>query len=211
MTQPTPPTESQPSERQKKRYEVSLDTRKFEIDLFWRRALFFWGFIASAFVAYAAFSKDRPDGPTISLIISLFGLVCSFSWTLVNRGSKYWQENWESQVDKDEDAVTGPLFKQPAERQKKGWFGAQKFSVSKLAIALSDYVTLVWALLILRSVREIPTVKRFLEADCWPFHLQDDTLVLVFLVFTLAWLIFVFIKSGTTERTPGAGGASTTV
>ena len=46
-----------------KRYDVSLQTRNFEIDLFWKRALFFWGFIAAAFIAFAAFSGDKTANP----------------------------------------------------------------------------------------------------------------------------------------------------
>jgi hypothetical protein len=119
-----------------KKYYTALDTRKFEIDLFWKRSLFFWGFIAAAFVGYAAFSGDKTNNPNLRLLISLFGLVCSFCWTLVNRGSKYWQENWEQHVDVLEDEVTGSLFKDLKPPMKKfWWFRARKFSVSKLTIA----------------------------------------------------------------------------
>lgn len=37
-------------------------------------------------------------------------MVCSAAWTLLNRGSKYWQENWETKVELNEKKVTGPLF-----------------------------------------------------------------------------------------------------
>ncbi len=33
--------------------EMAVDVRKFEIGLFWQRSLFFWGFIAATFLAYA--------------------------------------------------------------------------------------------------------------------------------------------------------------
>jgi hypothetical protein len=33
--------------------KYATDVRKFEIERFWQRSLFFWGFIAAAFVAYA--------------------------------------------------------------------------------------------------------------------------------------------------------------
>ncbi|WP_444861012.1 RipA family octameric membrane protein [Vibrio splendidus] len=29
-------------------YKVAIATRNFEIDLYWKRSLFFWGFIATA-------------------------------------------------------------------------------------------------------------------------------------------------------------------
>ena len=70
-----------------------MDTRKFEIDLFWKRSLFFLGFISAAFIGFGALYKK--DAPELALLLACFGLVCSVAWTLANRGSKYWQENWQ--------------------------------------------------------------------------------------------------------------------
>lgn len=72
-------------ERQKRRYDVSLQTRALEIELFWKRSIFFLGFVASAFIAYAAFSGEKARDPYLSAIVSLFGFICSFSWILANK------------------------------------------------------------------------------------------------------------------------------
>jgi len=69
-----------------KKYDVALATRNFEIELFWKRSLFFWGFIASAFVGYATLVKEHL---ALAVLIACFGFVCSVAWSLVNRGSKY--------------------------------------------------------------------------------------------------------------------------
>jgi hypothetical protein len=136
--------------REQKRFEVALQTRQFEIELFWKRALFFWGFIAAAFVAVAALKDERP---ILSLIIAGFGVVCSFAWALVNRGSKYWQEQWESKIGKVEDFVTGPLFDVSEPAQEKGsWLRGRQYSVSKVAIAVSDYVLFVWVCIFIRQI-----------------------------------------------------------
>ena len=132
-----------PEERRDlKRFEVALATRQFEIELFWKRSLFFWGFIAAAFVAVAALDgKSR----VVSTLVSGFGMVCSLGWTLANRGSKYWQEQWESKIAAVEDNVTGSLFKERVPAQDKGWWlSGRRYSVSRLAVAVSDYVFLVW-------------------------------------------------------------------
>jgi hypothetical protein len=131
------------AESETKRFEVAVQIRNFEIELFWKRSIFFWGFIASAFIGYAALRKDNPD---LAFPIVCFGLVCSFAWTLLNRGSKYWQESWESKVEKSELEVTGKFFAEEESIQyNKGcWLRARKYSVSKLAIALSDYVSVLW-------------------------------------------------------------------
>lgn len=130
------------------KYNTSLDTRKLEIELFWKRSLFFWGFIGAAFIAYASFAKE---GSNLALIIANFGVVCSFAWTMANRGSKYWQENWEKKVEKTEVHITGLLFKCPEEEDKTKFFlyRARKYSVSKLTIALSDYVLFLWSCLVI--------------------------------------------------------------
>jgi hypothetical protein len=138
-------------DRKLRRFQTASDVRKFEIDLFWKRALFFWGFVASAFVAIAALKGEQS---LLSLFISEFGVTCSLAWTLANRGSKYWQEQWESKIEQVEDDITGPLFKhrEPAQENKGWWLRGRRFSVSKLATAVSDSVALVWAAIYFRQV-----------------------------------------------------------
>jgi hypothetical protein len=130
-----------------KAYETAVETRKLEIQLFWSRSLFFWGFIASAFVAYATLRKSSSD---ISVIVACFGFVCSVAWSLGNRGGKFWQESWEAKVERIEPSVTGAMFSQPEEIQshKDFWLRGRRFSVSKLAIALSDYTIILWLAII---------------------------------------------------------------
>ena len=175
-------------EREKiiKKYEVANDTRKFEIDLFWKRSLFFWGFIASVFVGYAYFYDKNP---VISTLIANFGLVCSLCWTLANRGSKYWQENWEIHVTKIEDQVTGPLYKINNPRLKKGFWGAWRYSVSKLAIALSDYVILIWVFIVVTQVVSYMSIE-----------------VLLITVFTVIYSMLILIKGRTNIKKVGENG-----
>lgn len=192
--------QNQPASEQynklKKRYDIAIDTRKFEIDLFWKRSLFFWGFIASAFVAFVAFSGDKTNNFFLKSIVTLFGLVCSFCWTLANRGSKYWQENWESQVEKIEDDITGPMFKKPAQIQKKfWWFRARRFSVGKLTISLSDYITIIWFGLCLHNFCQLPSVK-----SCWPCQFESYTALFWFFIFTISWLFFILVFTRTTKN-----------
>ena len=97
-------------------FEHASDIRKFEIGLFWQRSLFFWGFIAAAFVAYAAIADATPPDTDLLLAIAAFGFVCSVAWALANRGSKYWQESWEAKLETFENDVLGiPLYSERAE------------------------------------------------------------------------------------------------
>src|SRR5579862_2464549 len=101
-----------------KYFDVAADVRKFEIGLFWQRSLFFWGFIAAAFVGYVAIPKATGEQPRLG--VACFGLVCSVAWTLLNRGSKYWQESWEKKVERHEVEVLGEeLFLRHEDIQSK--------------------------------------------------------------------------------------------
>jgi hypothetical protein len=104
--------------QKKKILEYAAQVRNFEIERFWQRSIFFWGFIGAAFVAYAGlFDKDG-----LSFFVACFGLVCSVAWTLQNRGSKYWQEAWETKVESVENDVFGvDLFANREPLQHKGF------------------------------------------------------------------------------------------
>lgn len=140
----------------------ALDIRKFEIDLYWRRASYFWAFIGAALAGYVAIQAADPPGKAgPSVLLSCLGLVFSFAWFLANRGSKYWQENWENHVDMLEDDVTGPLYKVVLSRKRPEGFGAvlehgltgpSAFSVSKINQLLSLFVTVIWIVLIFASL-----------------------------------------------------------
>jgi tRNA A-37 threonylcarbamoyl transferase component Bud32 len=44
-------------EVRKEALKQALDIRKFEIDLYWKRATYFWAFIAVSFAGYLHFRK----------------------------------------------------------------------------------------------------------------------------------------------------------
>ena len=99
----------------------ALEFRKFEINLYWERAKYFWIFIAVSFAAYGvtlSVNKPSTDMPFIQYIIICLGTTSSFAWYLVNRGSQFWQRNWEKHVEMLEDKVIG-LFKTPIDIKLK--------------------------------------------------------------------------------------------
>jgi hypothetical protein len=148
-----------------KALEIALDIRKFEISLYWQRAAYFWTFIAFAFGGYfAILSTDLdalPDKRFIAFMIACVGLVFNWAWCLVNKGSKYWQENWENHVYMLEDDVVGPLFKTRLERPPGAPFverivtGPASFSVSKINQWVSCFTFCIWIALIVANLSEM--------------------------------------------------------
>jgi hypothetical protein len=131
------------------------DIRKFEIELYWKRASYFWTFIAAAFAGYFLLAKDIKTAPDTVFIVACLGFVFSLAWYLVNRGSKTWQRNWEMQVDLLEDQVTGPLYKTVLNRRKERFWSLAEgypYSPSRLNHLLNVFVVIVWAGLALRTV-----------------------------------------------------------
>ena len=101
-------------------YKVAEDVRKFEIDKYWQRTLYFWGIITAIYVAYfnilkeyraSSLCQNQSHGSLPLLVFSALGLFFCFSWLLSSIGSKHWQKNWEHHIDMLEDEITGPLFK----------------------------------------------------------------------------------------------------
>lgn len=113
-------------ERVEKALDYALDIRKFEIDLYWKRATYFWTLIASAFAAHFIIlnAQHMNDKNFIAFIVSCVGFLFTFAWLQANRGSKQWQENWENHVDILEDQVIGPLYKTKLSRGENidDWF-----------------------------------------------------------------------------------------
>ncbi|MBF0552411.1 MAG: hypothetical protein HQK60_18010 [Deltaproteobacteria bacterium] len=237
-----------------KQYETAVETRKLEITLFWTRSLFYWGFIASAFIAYAKLHNDSK----IAIIVACFGLVCSVAWTLANRGSKFWQETWEMKVEQAEKSLIKSLeqaekllektpithlFTQPekVEPQKccwielcawlrrwdclltcrhclrswchsyfkrldgcplpnslrlpKGfWLRSRQYSVSKLAMLLSDYAAFLWFSIIMweffRLFESSTDVGKF-----------KPWLIACFVVLSILYTVFILFagKSGSPQ------------
>jgi hypothetical protein len=153
--------------KREKALNHALDIRKFEIDLYWKRATYFWTFIGASLAGYGAVQASSAcacDKRALSVGVSCLGLVVSFGWYCANRGSKQWQENWENHVDMLEDGVTGPLYKTVLRRGRPRsglrrcgkWLkelvnGPAQFSVSAINQIISLYISLLWVFLLIKA------------------------------------------------------------
>ncbi|MEC0269369.1 hypothetical protein [Paenibacillus anseongense] len=142
--------------------KFALDIRKFEIDLYWKRATYFWAFIAASFAGYFALINANSQHWKHILIVSVLGFLFSYCWYFVNRGSKFWQNNWERHVDYLEDEWIGPLYKtvhKPRTINFLNPISAYPISVSKINQALSLLVSIIWMILISEALsRSFPYI-----------------------------------------------------
>jgi hypothetical protein len=171
--------------------EYANETRKFEIGLFWQRSLFFWGFTTTAIIAYGAAYQTHIKNLQFS--VACIGLICSIIWTLVNRSSAYWQRVWERKVEAIQyRAISYDLFSHrsnEAQQVKETWgWGPKHYSLTKLAIAFSDFVVLIWLGLLLFSSPVWPWLRSYpCLSGSW---LPPILIIVITTICILAVLIF---------------------
>lgn len=161
-------------------FNVAHENRKLEIQLFWQRSLFFWGFVAAALVGYGAAHNSDLE---LQVAFALFGLVCSVVWSAGNRGSKYWQEYWEEKVNYFQHYATGNIFydRNPKKPKFTDIFAPRRMSVSKLTMALSDFAVGFWLVIITAPIFESSG--------------RQPSVALVMTLLTLAYCVFILRKA----------------
>ncbi len=170
--------------------EVAKDVRKFEIELYWKRAAYFWAFVSVFFIGYyQTLPETKFNGNflqeklLINCAIIIGGYIFSLGWFFVNKGSKFWQENWEKHIDMLENELGEPLYS-IIMHNKNRCFSIKKsypYSVSKVNQILSFMIVFGWALLII-----FRTLYFYPKCDNLPF-IGDN------LPFIIGIAIIVFI------------------
>ena len=164
-------------------FNIANDTRKFELELYWRRATYYWTFIAATFAAYFLLFNSEKSDSILLFMVSCVGLTFSLAWYLANRGSKYWVENWEKHVDILEDEYFGPLFKRVLDKNNYNFcpiYKSYPYSVTKINHVLSFYLSLIWFFLVAYSFIIFCKLNSF------------------FPDYEIIWIIIVFIFTITT-------------
>lgn len=154
-------------------FRLAEEIRRFEIELYWKRATYFWTFIAASLGAYLLLqtSDSGSEKDMLVILVSGVGTVFSFGWYLANRGSKFWQENWENHVDNLENDTVGPLYKVVLSRprpkfrdSRRLWiefifFGPMKVSVSKINQLISGFIFIIWGVLLFDAVGKVVSFR----------------------------------------------------
>jgi len=157
----------------KELYQIALDTRNFEISLFWQRSNYFLALNTA--IAVGFFVKASA---VYQFGLGFFGLLTSILWVAINCGSKFWQSRWETRLKIAEDNLSKDInyFSTDwetllADAQKSIDFSNHNFlrkyfdrfvlakpSVSFVMTLLSVLFVLFWIILIIISI-QTPPVK----------------------------------------------------
>ena len=149
-------------------YKVALDTRNFEINLFWQRSNYFLALNTALAIGFF----NLHDSRKYSLTLAILGTVVSILWYRANIGSKFWQSRWENRLKIVEEQIAPELkffaanweiIRKDVEESLKngGHTGLQKLvysqvskkpSVSYLMILLSLAFVTAWVLLIAMTI-----------------------------------------------------------
>ena len=138
--------------------KLAHDIRQFEIELYWKRATYFWAFQLVAFAALGLLFKDgEMKSVQLLTIPASIGVVTAFAGILTARGSKFWQENWEAHVDLLEEE-TGERLTQVVMCRK-----APQHSVSRVNESLLCLLALGWlVVLLLSAIPQAMSIFRFI-------------------------------------------------
>ena len=185
------------------------DIRKFEIELLWKRAAYVATFQTLLFAAlglsFRADAGDTGNGNLVDLfqiVTCIAGIFSSFFWYLINKGSKFWHENWTHHIDFLEDEFEGKLHKtvlydgdgsQCSNIKDKKLLDAKTkpYSVSRVNIWISVMFCTSWSGLLFIFLWEStdPSIP-LLIALWWPIKWFVENFVLNFL--GEGWSAFLF-------------------
>lgn len=179
-------------------YKEILELRKFEIENFWKRTLFFWGTIAIVLAGY--FKADINDKYLV--FISFLGIIYNTIFSLSIRGSKYWQEHWETMAVVYENTLKFSLLKRRTSKiidnNNKSSFITYpyRFSVSKLTMLLSDITVLLWIMFWLKDLYKLHINKLVYFEFCCKNEFHPFTFSLILFHLIIGTYIYVFFKNG---------------
>lgn len=83
--------------------KLAVDTRNYEISMFWQRSNYF--LVLNTALGVAFFKTSG----VMSLGVALFGFLAAFIWYRVCLGGKFWQVRWEQRLAKAEKAIAPEL------------------------------------------------------------------------------------------------------
>lgn len=154
----------------------AVETRCFEIELYWKRATYFWAFQAIAGGALSLLFKDgNIISPALLPIPCIIGIISALAALLTAKGSKFWQENWEMHVDMLENALNERVT------QVILWKDDVQFSVSRVNEDLIKFVLYGWSIGLVISLANLFPF-RFCPSYAWLLSDVNIPLVMLYIL-----------------------------
>lgn len=161
------------------------DLRKFEIELYWKRANYFWLLQGAVFAAIGISlnSSLTKTVPIFPIILCALGVVTATAGYLAALGSKFWQLNWEHHVDMLETEFEGNLYKTVFVAQDSA-----RWSVSKVNERLAACFMIFWIMIFAILSFRINSNWTLLPKDlAFPPNRTEVETVLAWLFVTSVW------------------------
>lgn len=179
----------------------SLEFRNYEIDNFWKRGWFFGVLIIFLLTTYFSLIKNGLLSYTIFL--SFLQFLVALLQTLMNRGSKYWQERWEFKVKNREmeckiDITRTEKYNENEHKYIYACILSKNENILTRAhhISVSKLAFLVWDILVIFCFYIWLNDLLYLFTDAIPLWVK----ILVYHVSLLLYIILFFWKGEATEK-----------
>lgn len=170
-------------------YRQAFELRNFEIQLYWKRATYFWAFITTIYVAYynvwAGKGCNCQFGYFPLVVLAGLGFFFSVAWIFVLSGSKHWQENWENHIELLEDYVTGPLYKT---------YRSGSFSVTNVNSAIA------WVIAFCAGAFFVVNVKEWLTRQKFDVEITFALFTLCIFLCFVGLVVFFFSAKGNLSK-----------
>lgn len=198
--------------------QAALDNFRYEKEMYWKKSVFFWTFIALSFSGLFVTNAVMQHPAFYQFIVCCIGAVISFAWVAITLGSKYNQQKWCRIVHALEDEAFGPLFKTHTMVRRtdsgvnrlydpsKGVvsdptsssYELRPFCVSKINDYLSFYMAWTFVFLAVRYfVLAAPSlVSMFMPMFSDPAA-EQNFVSLSFLAFSAYFLVMMYIRCRT--------------
>ena len=159
-----------------------------------------------------ALAPKFEEGSLIAFFLSCLALFISCGFWLANRGSKFWQENWESHVDMLEDDIIGPVYRNIFAKVGECKFSISNswpFSVSKINMYLSFSFIVFWSVMIIYQLWIISDRLFCIHSKCAfknvlaLLHLCDNEFyficILAILLLSVIGSVWIYVETGSSE------------
>ena len=167
-----------------KKFEIALQTRNFEIEMFWKRSNYFLVLNTAIAVGFVSLIKEggyiNVDvlSYTYALFFCFIGWAVCIAWTKVNLGSKFWQSYWEE------------LLTNLSDDMGLDYFAKSYKNNNRVMNNLRDTKHKLWERYYNHSVLEKPSVSKWMTALSF-FFLCVWFVAGLIISYAICWVFFL--------------------